>query len=161
MTPAEFKRKWARYSGKEMAAYQEHFNDLCALLRPHALDDRNWCDYPYSHSVSQSSNTYTARGLPITSNRNSTYHKFSWYTGSRTCCPSSHNSICPSSCLFRGKSFSAPRQTRLLRALQESAPFVVSWPSCDHLLSFIKFEIPRSLSLYLNLDGISAGGIKG
>jgi hypothetical protein len=27
MTPAEFKRKWARYSGKETAAYQEHFND--------------------------------------------------------------------------------------------------------------------------------------
>src|SRR5213595_2893400 len=32
MTPAEFKRKWARYSGKEISAYQEHFNDLCALL---------------------------------------------------------------------------------------------------------------------------------
>jgi hypothetical protein len=32
MTPAEFKRKWARYSGKETAAYQEHFNDVCALL---------------------------------------------------------------------------------------------------------------------------------
>jgi hypothetical protein len=32
MTPAEFKRKWARYSGKETATYQEHFNDLCALL---------------------------------------------------------------------------------------------------------------------------------
>src|SRR5438067_5585861 len=32
MTPAEFKRKWARYSGKETAAYQEHFNDLCGIL---------------------------------------------------------------------------------------------------------------------------------
>lgn len=32
MSPAEFKRKWARYSGKETAAYQEHFNDVCALL---------------------------------------------------------------------------------------------------------------------------------
>jgi hypothetical protein len=32
MTPAEFKKKWARYSGKETAAYQEHFNDVCALL---------------------------------------------------------------------------------------------------------------------------------
>src|ERR1051325_9247993 len=32
MSPAEFKRKWARYSGKETSAYQEHFNDLCALL---------------------------------------------------------------------------------------------------------------------------------
>ncbi|MEY2479338.1 MAG: hypothetical protein QOI04_265 [Verrucomicrobiota bacterium] len=32
MTPAEFKRKWQRYSGKETSAYQEHFNDLCALL---------------------------------------------------------------------------------------------------------------------------------
>jgi type II restriction/modification system DNA methylase subunit YeeA len=32
MTPSEFKRKWAKYTGKETAAYQEHFNDLCALL---------------------------------------------------------------------------------------------------------------------------------
>src|SRR5437773_5646926 len=32
MTAAEFKKKWARYSGKETAAYREHFNDLCALL---------------------------------------------------------------------------------------------------------------------------------
>lgn len=32
MTPSEFKRKWAKYSGKETSAYQEHFNDLCALL---------------------------------------------------------------------------------------------------------------------------------
>src|SRR5690348_2514319 len=32
MTPAEFKRKWARYSGKETSAYQEHFYDLCTLL---------------------------------------------------------------------------------------------------------------------------------
>ncbi len=32
MTPAEFKKKWAKYSGKETSAYQEHFNDLCVLL---------------------------------------------------------------------------------------------------------------------------------
>jgi hypothetical protein len=32
MTVAEFKKKWARYQGKESAAYQEHFNDLCRLL---------------------------------------------------------------------------------------------------------------------------------
>lgn len=32
MTPAEFKRKWSRYTGKESSAYQEHFNDLCRLL---------------------------------------------------------------------------------------------------------------------------------
>lgn len=32
MTPAEFKRKWARYEGKESSAYQEHFNDLCHIL---------------------------------------------------------------------------------------------------------------------------------
>ncbi len=32
MTPAEFKRKWSRYRGKETSAYQEHFNDLCRLL---------------------------------------------------------------------------------------------------------------------------------
>jgi type II restriction/modification system DNA methylase subunit YeeA len=32
MTPAEFKRKWNRFSGKESSAYQEHFNDLCRLL---------------------------------------------------------------------------------------------------------------------------------
>src|SRR5436309_14770739 len=33
MTAAEFKRKWARYSGKETSAYQEHFCDLCRLLQ--------------------------------------------------------------------------------------------------------------------------------
>ncbi len=33
MTPAEFKRKWARFTGKESAAYQEHFGDLCRLLQ--------------------------------------------------------------------------------------------------------------------------------
>ncbi len=32
MTPAEFKKKWAKYTGKESSAYQEHFNDLCHLL---------------------------------------------------------------------------------------------------------------------------------
>lgn len=32
MTVAEFKRKWARYRGKETAAYQGHFDDLCRLL---------------------------------------------------------------------------------------------------------------------------------
>ena len=32
MTPAEFKSKWSRYTGKESSAYQEHFNDLCRLL---------------------------------------------------------------------------------------------------------------------------------
>jgi hypothetical protein len=33
MTPAEFKKKWAKYTGKESSAYQEHFNDLCRLLQ--------------------------------------------------------------------------------------------------------------------------------
>jgi type II restriction/modification system DNA methylase subunit YeeA len=32
MTWPEFKKKWSNYSGKESAAYQEHFNDLCHLL---------------------------------------------------------------------------------------------------------------------------------
>ena len=32
MTPAEFKTKWAKFSGKESAAYQEHFGDLCRML---------------------------------------------------------------------------------------------------------------------------------
>jgi len=32
MQAAEFKKKWHRYTGKESAAYQEHFNDLCRLL---------------------------------------------------------------------------------------------------------------------------------
>ncbi len=32
MTWTEFKKKWARYTGKETSAYQEHFNDLCRLL---------------------------------------------------------------------------------------------------------------------------------
>ena len=33
MTPAEFKTKWARFSGKESAAYQEHFSDICRMLK--------------------------------------------------------------------------------------------------------------------------------
>ncbi|MCX6901911.1 MAG: hypothetical protein NTW03_00210 [Verrucomicrobia bacterium] len=32
MTAAEFKRKWGRFTGKESAAYQEHFCDLWRLL---------------------------------------------------------------------------------------------------------------------------------
>ena len=32
MTPAEFKRKWARFQGKESAAHQSHFDHLCRLL---------------------------------------------------------------------------------------------------------------------------------
>ena len=32
MTVAEFIAKWSRFSGKEMSAYQEHFNDLCRVL---------------------------------------------------------------------------------------------------------------------------------
>jgi hypothetical protein len=32
MTVEEFKKKWARYQGKETSAYQEHFNDLCRIL---------------------------------------------------------------------------------------------------------------------------------
>jgi hypothetical protein len=32
MTPAAFKSKWAKFSGKESAAYAEHFNDLCRML---------------------------------------------------------------------------------------------------------------------------------
>ncbi len=33
MTAAEFKKKWAQFSGKESAAYQSHFDDLCRLLK--------------------------------------------------------------------------------------------------------------------------------
>jgi hypothetical protein len=32
MTPAEFKTKWAKFAGKESAAYQDHFSDLCRML---------------------------------------------------------------------------------------------------------------------------------
>ncbi|MGB8353410.1 MAG: DNA methyltransferase, partial [Chthoniobacteraceae bacterium] len=32
MTPAEFKTKWAKFSGKESSAYQDHFSDLCRVL---------------------------------------------------------------------------------------------------------------------------------
>jgi hypothetical protein len=32
MTAVEFKKKWARYTGKETSAYQAHFDDLCRLL---------------------------------------------------------------------------------------------------------------------------------
>ena len=33
MTPAEFKKKWAKVTAKETAAYQSHFDDLCRLLK--------------------------------------------------------------------------------------------------------------------------------
>jgi type II restriction/modification system DNA methylase subunit YeeA len=33
MTAAEFKKKWGRYTGKESSGYQDHFNDLCRLLK--------------------------------------------------------------------------------------------------------------------------------
>jgi hypothetical protein len=49
MTVAEFKKKWARYQGKESAAYQEHFIDLCRILG-HAVGERpakpQRCDEP-------------------------------------------------------------------------------------------------------------------
>jgi hypothetical protein len=32
MPPAVFKTKWAKFSGKESAAYAEHFNALCRML---------------------------------------------------------------------------------------------------------------------------------
>jgi hypothetical protein len=32
MTPAQFKAKWAKFSGKESAAYQDHFSDLRRML---------------------------------------------------------------------------------------------------------------------------------
>jgi len=32
MTASEFKKKWARYQGKETSGYAEHFTDLCRLL---------------------------------------------------------------------------------------------------------------------------------
>ncbi|MGD9933354.1 MAG: class I SAM-dependent DNA methyltransferase [Dehalococcoidia bacterium] len=32
MTPEAFAKKWKDWTGKESAAYQEHFNDLCALV---------------------------------------------------------------------------------------------------------------------------------
>ena len=32
MTPAAFKTNWAKFYGKESAAYADHFNDLCRML---------------------------------------------------------------------------------------------------------------------------------
>ena len=32
MTPAEFKKKWAKVTAKETSAYQSHFDDLCRVL---------------------------------------------------------------------------------------------------------------------------------
>ena len=47
MTPADFKRKWSRFQGKESSAYQEHFNDLCGLLheRTPAESDPSGADF--------------------------------------------------------------------------------------------------------------------
>ncbi len=49
MTPAEFKTKWGKFSGKETSAYQSHFDDLCRMLglpAPNAADptaDDSFC----------------------------------------------------------------------------------------------------------------------
>ena len=32
MTPAEFKKKYGRFTGKELSGYQAHFEDLCRML---------------------------------------------------------------------------------------------------------------------------------
>lgn len=32
MTPAEFKKKWGKFTGKEASGYQGHFDDLCRML---------------------------------------------------------------------------------------------------------------------------------
>jgi hypothetical protein len=47
VTPAEFKKKWSRYTGKESSAYQEHFNDLCHLLKEPtpAAADPSGCEF--------------------------------------------------------------------------------------------------------------------
>jgi type II restriction/modification system DNA methylase subunit YeeA len=81
MTPAEFKRKWERYSGKETSAYQEHFNDLCVLLKhptPAAADptgaesfcfqkrvvkDEELFAVQESGKVAEESNGYRERGF--------------------------------------------------------------------------------------------------
>ena len=63
MTPAEFKRKWARYSGKETAAYQEHFNDLCALLgqpSPAAADPTGNESFCFQKRVVKDAETITS-----------------------------------------------------------------------------------------------------
>src|SRR5512136_2414611 len=44
---ADFKKKWARYQGKETSAYQGHFDDLCRLLgQPTPAEaDPTGCDF--------------------------------------------------------------------------------------------------------------------
>lgn len=32
MTPAEFKKKYGRFKGKEASGYKAHFEDLCRML---------------------------------------------------------------------------------------------------------------------------------
>ena len=54
MTVAEFKRKWARYTGKETSAYQEHFTDLCRMLNhptPAASDPTGSQSFCFQKSV--------------------------------------------------------------------------------------------------------------
>ena len=94
-------------------------------------------------------NLYHARARAIlTSCHNSTGRKSSWSACSRTFRFSSHNSTGPLSCPFRGKSSSEMRQTPWLLVVQGLGQFVVSWPSCDHLPSFVKFQIQLFISLF-------------
>jgi hypothetical protein len=47
MTPAEFKKKWAKFAGKESAAFQSHFDEHCRLLRVSAaLGGRSGFEVP-------------------------------------------------------------------------------------------------------------------
>ena len=64
MTPAAFKSKWHRFSGKESAAYQEHFNDLCHLLRqptPAQADPTGAAAFCFQKYVRKDARTFPLR----------------------------------------------------------------------------------------------------
>lgn len=65
MTPAKFKKKWARYGGKETSAYQEHFNDLCALLEhptPAAADPTGTESFCFQKRVVKDAELFAIKG---------------------------------------------------------------------------------------------------
>ncbi len=90
-----------------------------------AIPQGSQCTGSLIRRISEFLDHAKARAI-LTSYHNSTCRKFFWSACSRTCRLSSHNSTCPSSCPFRGKSFSVLRQTRWLPVVQESARSAVS-----------------------------------
>jgi hypothetical protein len=63
MNPAQFKAKWAKYAGKESAAYQDHFSDICRMLNlptPVEADPTGEADFCFQKRVVKDAELFVA-----------------------------------------------------------------------------------------------------